>query len=59
MNGFYIIIKFETKCDPILQALTETIVPGWPETVKELPVTTRHYLSFRDELSEEDGVILK
>ena len=32
---------------------------GWPETIKELPTSIRSYWAFRDELSVEDGILLK
>lgn len=49
----------ETKNDPTLSKLMEIVVQGWPQTVKELPETLRPYWSYRDELSIEDGIILK
>lgn len=52
-------LRNKTKADPVLQALSETIVTGWPEAIKELPTSIRSYWSFRDELSVEDGILLK
>ena len=48
-----------TRQDKILNALMELIVTGWPSTVKELPPDLRQYWSYRDELTINDGIILK
>ena len=53
------LLKDETLRDPVLNALKEVIYNGWPDTVKELPSDLRAYLSFRDELAVEAGVISK
>ena len=45
--------------DPALNALKETIYNGWPESQQELPTALRDFWSYRDELSLEDGIILK
>ena len=45
--------------DQVLRTLSETIVTGWPKTIKELPTSIRSYWAFRDELSVEDGILLK
>ena len=42
-----------------LRQLTSMIVKGWPDTLQEVPPAVRVYCSFRDELSIEDGLILK
>ena len=52
-------LKQETMMDPVLNKLSEIIVMGWPETIKELPLEVRQYWSFRDELSVIDGIIMK
>ena len=52
-------IKEETANDPTLQGLKCTIVQGWPENIKDVPTPIRQYWSFRDELSVEDGVVMK
>jgi hypothetical protein len=52
-------LREATKTDPILNALMEIIVNGWPENMKELPCDLRPYWSFRDELAIEDGIIFK
>ena len=45
--------------DPLLQSLTETIVAGWPENASDVPNALRPYHNHRDELTVEDGLILK
>ena len=52
-------VRNKTKDDQVLRTLSETIVTGWPETIKELPTSIRSYLAFRDELFVEDGILLK
>ena len=52
-------LRNKTKDDHVLRTLSETIVTGLPETIKELPTSIRSYWSFRDELSVEDGILLK
>ena len=52
-------LRNKTKDDRVLRTLSETIVTGWPKTIKELPTSIRSYWAFRDELSVEDGILLK
>ena len=52
-------LRNKTKDDQVLRTLSETIVTGWPKTIKELPTSIRSYWAFRDELSVEDGILLK
>ena len=52
-------LREATKTDPVLNSLMETIVHGWPDNIKALPVDVRPYWSFRDELAIEDGIIFK
>jgi len=52
-------IHQETKDDPALSKLTSVITQGWPQTIKELPTILRPFWAYRDELSVEDGIILK
>ena len=52
-------LQEETKCDPTLSKLIPTIISGWPDTIQEVPEAIRSFWSFRDELSVEDGIILK
>ena len=32
---------------------------GWPNTIREVPSKTQPYLTFREELAVEDGIVLK
>lgn len=52
-------LQEETKRDPTLSKLIPTIIQGWPDTIQEIPEAIRSFWSFRDELSVEDGIILK
>ena len=52
-------VKRETDEDPTLSQLKRVIGQGWPERMKDLPPQLRPYWSFRDELSVEDGVVMK
>ena len=42
-----------------LALLKHTITQGWPSTIKEVPSVLQSYWSFREELTVEDGIILK
>ncbi len=52
-------IQQETASDHTLHALREIIINGWPSRMKELAKPLQPYWSYRDELSVEDGMILK
>ena len=52
-------IRGETQKDPELSALKEIVYSGWPSTRKELPTLTKPYWSYRDELTVEDGILMK
>ena len=45
--------------DDILAILKYTIQKRWPSTIKELPSEIQPYWTFREELTIEDGIILK
>ncbi|KAG1670042.1 hypothetical protein GQR58_017161 [Nymphon striatum] len=47
------------KRDPIFNLLKETIVAGWPNRLSELPKEIRSYWHYRDQLSIDDGLVLK
>ena len=53
------ILKQDTTSDPELSALWEIIHSGLPKKQKQVPSQLRKYWSYRDELSIENGVILK
>ena len=52
-------LRDEVSKDTELQALKEYIVTGWPERQRDLPVAMRDYWSYRDELTVEDGLLMK
>ncbi|KAI0213383.1 hypothetical protein LSAT2_001588 [Lamellibrachia satsuma] len=52
-------LREETARDPVLAPLRDILVSGWPDTERELPKVLKPYWSYRDELSIDDGVILK
>ena len=49
----------ETATDPELQALSRLILEGWPEKQNQIQETLRAYWSYRDELTIEDGIVMK
>ena len=52
-------LQRETACDPTLQFVKKAILDGFPDTKDEQPATIHQYFEIRDELSVDDGVILK
>ena len=52
-------LKRETKADVDLEALRAIIAHGWPDKQRLLQPALRPYWAYRDELSLEDGLILK
>ena len=52
-------LKQDTSADPELSALREIIHAGWPGKRQQVPVHLRKYWAYRDELSIENGLILK
>ena len=48
-----------TQADDELALLKYTIMSGWPSTMKEIPQVLQLYWTFHDELTIEDGLILK
>ncbi len=52
-------IKEQTEADSHLQALVRIVKEGWPSTQAEVPPALRVYHPFRDELTVQNGVILK
>ena len=45
--------------DVPLQTLNNIIRHGWPERLSSVPATVKQFFPFRDELSVEDGIIMK
>ena len=52
-------IRQATAQDPELCALRDAILQGWPDERRDVSQTLRKYWPFRDELSIEDGILLK
>ena len=50
-------IRQNTNADEVLQQLKDVIRQGWPEEKQYLPAVLTPYLSYRDELSEYNGLI--
>ena len=46
-----------TKNDPDLQTLSPIIAVGWPSEKCKVPKAAVYYFQFRDQLSEQDGII--
>ena len=45
--------------DDVLALLKHIITQGWPSNIKEVPSELQPYWTFREELTIEDGLILK
>ena len=45
--------------DPLLHTLAEMRVAGWPEKVGDVPNAPRPYHQYHNEMTAEDGLILK
>lgn len=52
-------LRDSTSCDRVLCILQKYIMHGFPEKKREVHSSVRAYWAFRDELSIEDGMILK
>ena len=47
------------KDDPLLSALADTIIAGWPDDIKDVPKALQPYHGQHDSLTVEDGLILR
>ncbi|UYV81197.1 K02A2.6-like, partial [Cordylochernes scorpioides] len=52
-------IREETSSDPILCEVKKLILNGWPPNKNQTSMLTREYCNFREELTVQDGIILK
>ena len=52
-------IRNETADDPVLSKLREVVYQGWPAMREQCPQLLHDYWNFREELTIEDGLILK
>ena len=52
-------VKIATQTDDELAILKHTIMQGWPRTIKQVPPELHPNWTFREELTIEEGLILK
>jgi hypothetical protein len=52
-------LRKDTAEDPILSVIYRFTQHGWPETRRRVPRIARRYWDFRDELSTDEGLLLK
>ena len=52
-------IRIATQEDDEHALLKHTIIHGWPSTIQEVPSENQVYLTFRERLIIEYGIILK
>ena len=52
-------LRHSTSAEPVMRTLSDLIHTGWPEKISDIPKEVREFLSYRDELSMENGIILK
>ena len=52
-------LRLATQSDPTLYSLTNTVHEGWPQSRKDCPEQLLDFWSFRQEISEEDGLLYK
>ena len=48
-----------TKNYSTLQLLAKIIHGGWPKTIQDCPHSIQSYWYFRDEITQEDGILYK
>ena len=52
-------LRLATQSDPTLHSLTKTVHEGWLQSKKDCPEQLLDFWSFRQEISEEDGLLYK
>ena len=52
-------LQLATQDDDKLAILKHVIQQGWPKTIKEVPTKVQKYWTFHEELTIEDGLVLK
>ena len=52
-------LRASMQADDELALLKHTTMQGWPSSIKQIPPVLQPYWTFRDELTVEDGLILK
>ena len=52
-------LRLATQSDPTLCSLTKIVHKGWPQSRKDFPEQLLDFWSFRQEISEKDGLLYK
>ena len=52
-------LRLAAQSDPTLCSLAKTVHEGWPQSKKDCPKQLFDFWSFRQEISEEDGLLYK
>ena len=52
-------LRLATQSDPTLCSLTKTVHESWPQSRKDCPKQLLDFWSFKQEISEEDGLLCK
>ena len=52
-------LRLSMQVDNELALLKHTIMQGWPKSIKQVHPELQHFWTFREELTVEDGLILK
>ena len=52
-------LRLATQSDPTPHSLTKTTYDGWPQSRKDCPEQLLDFWSFRQEISEKDGLLYK
>ena len=54
-----LIIQGAIECNPVHLAVYRMTLNGWPKRIHDVPCLAHHFWNLRDELTIEDGVLLK
>ena len=52
-------LRHSTSAEPVMTTLSDLIHTGRPEKISDIPKEVRELWSYRDELSMQNGIILK
>ena len=52
-------LRLATQSDLTLRSLSKTLHEGWPQSRKDCPEQLLEFWSYRQEISEEDGILYK
>ena len=53
------VIRGAVECDPVYSTVYRLTLRGWPDRVQDVPHVARHFWGARDELSIDQGLLLK